>query len=305
MKKIIMFLSILILVPQFTRAANIDTINRYAWGQNIGWVDFGLEVGNIEVSNNKLTGYAYSSNTGWISLNCVNTDSCKSVEYGVTQDGKGDLSGYAWGQNTGWIDFSGVSINEEGDFLGYAYSPNIGYISFNCVNTQTCDTIDFKVTTTWTTATSTGTSTDNEVIEEERENNNSNSSRRGTSGSKKLPRSNVSQTQSGVLSSEIILSGPSSSQPSESSYDLNRLSSINMDLYFGMTHPHVKRLQQLLNSLGYNLAESGPGSLGNETEYFGSLTQTALAKYQADNNIVPALGYFGPITRAFLALKGF
>jgi peptidoglycan hydrolase-like protein with peptidoglycan-binding domain len=53
------------------------------------------------------------------------------------------------------------------------------------------------------------------------------------------------------------------------------------------------------------LAESGPGSPGNETNYFGSLTQKALAKYQADNGIIPSAGYFGPKTRAFLALKGF
>lgn len=43
------------------------------------------------------------------------------------------------------------------------------------------------------------------------------------------------------------------------------------------------------------------GFLNHEpTGYFGTLTRTALAKYQAVNGISPAAGYFGPITRAFI-----
>jgi peptidoglycan hydrolase-like protein with peptidoglycan-binding domain len=57
--------------------------------------------------------------------------------------------------------------------------------------------------------------------------------------------------------------------------------------------------------LGYKIAETGVGSPGNETEYFGNLTRKALAKFQADNKIYPAVGYFGPKTKALLALKGF
>lgn len=70
------------------------------------------------------------------------------------------------------------------------------------------------------------------------------------------------------------------------------------DLELGMEGSDVKLLQQLLNAQGYLLAETGVGSIGNETEYFGTLTQNALIKYQAANNISPAAGYFGSITRA-------
>jgi len=46
----------------------------------------------------------------------------------------------------------------------------------------------------------------------------------------------------------------------------------------------------------------GFGSVGNETTFFGSLTRSALARFQNDNDINPPKGYFGPITRTFLGL---
>ena len=67
-----------------------------------------------------------------------------------------------------------------------------------------------------------------------------------------------------------------------------------------MTGDDVKELQRLLNKQGFNIASSGLGSLGNETNYFGLLTQTALIKFQTSHNITPAIGYFGPITRTFV-----
>jgi peptidoglycan hydrolase-like protein with peptidoglycan-binding domain len=69
------------------------------------------------------------------------------------------------------------------------------------------------------------------------------------------------------------------------------------DLSFGMTDPDVLLLQQFLNSHGYAVSQFGPGSPGNETTYFGPATQAALIKFQIANNIQPAAGYFGIITR--------
>ncbi len=72
------------------------------------------------------------------------------------------------------------------------------------------------------------------------------------------------------------------------------------------TGEDVKKLQKYLNTYGYPVASTGPGlpaqagSLGNESTYFGVKTKTALIKFQIANNIKPALGYFGPITRAIL-----
>ena len=62
----------------------------------------------------------------------------------------------------------------------------------------------------------------------------------------------------------------------------------------------VKALQKYLNAKGYVIAVKGPGSNGNETARFGILTQKALARFQKANNISPAIGFFGPITRAFI-----
>ena len=74
------------------------------------------------------------------------------------------------------------------------------------------------------------------------------------------------------------------------------------DLELGMSGEDVRQLQQFMNAQGFLVAEADAGSPGQETTYFGALTQKALVRYQASNSISPAAGYFGPITRAKLAL---
>jgi outer membrane murein-binding lipoprotein Lpp len=72
------------------------------------------------------------------------------------------------------------------------------------------------------------------------------------------------------------------------------------NLYPGMRGSDVKCLQQYLNSAGYTVAQSGPGSAGNETEYYGSLTKAAVGAWQDANNVPYGnwKGYFGPVSRA-------
>lgn len=72
------------------------------------------------------------------------------------------------------------------------------------------------------------------------------------------------------------------------------------DLHIGMKGEDVKELQKYLNNQGFSLAESGPGSVGSETLYFGLLTQSALAKFQEAHQIYPSVGYFGILTRGFV-----
>jgi hypothetical protein len=72
------------------------------------------------------------------------------------------------------------------------------------------------------------------------------------------------------------------------------------DLVLGSQGQDVKVLQQLLNSLGFTLADEGPGSPGNETNYYGTLTQQAVAKLQTALNITPANGLTGERTRSVL-----
>lgn len=72
------------------------------------------------------------------------------------------------------------------------------------------------------------------------------------------------------------------------------------DLTAGSTGADVRTLQKYLNSHGYIVAGSGPGSPGNETDMFGSLTKAALAAFQKASGISPAVGYFGPLTRSYI-----
>jgi hypothetical protein len=65
------------------------------------------------------------------------------------------------------------------------------------------------------------------------------------------------------------------------------------DLDLNSQGDDVLKLQQFLISKGYSIP-NGP------TNFFGPQTQAALANYQRDNNITPALGYFGPVTRSFI-----
>ncbi|RJQ28906.1 hypothetical protein C4571_02600 [Candidatus Parcubacteria bacterium] len=84
------------------------------------------------------------------------------------------------------------------------------------------------------------------------------------------------------------LNAGGSSMPS-SSYNFTR------DLTVGSRGDDVSALQQILISKGHLTAVSAP------TGYFGSLTQAALAAWQAANGVSPTAGYFGPKTRAAMA----
>jgi hypothetical protein len=83
--------------------------------------------------------------------------------------------------------------------------------------------------------------------------------------------------------------------------NLVTISRSNRDLEFGSTGEDVRTLQKFLNEHGYIVSDSGAGSVGFETTYFGERTRVALARWQAARGIVPAVGYFGPKTRATLS----
>lgn len=78
------------------------------------------------------------------------------------------------------------------------------------------------------------------------------------------------------------------------------LPAFTRNLTLGYGGHDVKNLQIYLNYKGFPVASSGAGSKGNETTYFGNLTKQALSKFQASNNILPSVGFFGPLTRKFI-----
>lgn len=72
------------------------------------------------------------------------------------------------------------------------------------------------------------------------------------------------------------------------------------NLEYGMVATDVQTLQKFLNTTSFVVAQSGGGSPGNETTKFGMATRKALASFQESHNITPAVGYFGPKTRAYV-----
>lgn len=65
------------------------------------------------------------------------------------------------------------------------------------------------------------------------------------------------------------------------------------NLMLGSTGNDVVMLQSFLETKGLLVMP-----IGISKGYFGGLTKAALVKYQTEENIVPAYGYFGPFTRA-------
>jgi hypothetical protein len=101
--------------------------------------------------------------------------------------------------------------------------------------------------------------------------------------------------------SKATPTAPSVAQPSPVAAAVSPVFSIGFTK--GTTNTDIKRLQQLLNSdSDTKIAESGIGSPGSETEYFGSLTEKSLQKFQVKYGIAkegdPGYGYLGPKTRA-------
>jgi hypothetical protein len=76
-------------------------------------------------------------------------------------------------------------------------------------------------------------------------------------------------------------------------------------LRLGDSGSDVKKLQEFLNAKGFTVSQSGPGSAGNETTFFGRATEAAVKKFQeayADQILTPlglksGTGIFGAATR--------
>jgi len=56
------------------------------------------------VAEYEMSGWAWTENYGWISLNCDNRDTCGDVQYEVVTDGE-NVTGWGWSSNVGWICF--------------------------------------------------------------------------------------------------------------------------------------------------------------------------------------------------------
>jgi hypothetical protein len=132
-------------LPPFARlhaATTIDPANRYAYGANLGWVDWRGDTANGAVIGEYVcSGYIYSANVGWINLgsgapaNGIQYQNNSGTDFGVNQDGHGNLRGYGYGANIGWVNFETNGAPKfsfiSGKFSGSIYSANCGWISLS------------------------------------------------------------------------------------------------------------------------------------------------------------------------------
>lgn len=62
----------------------------------------------IVSASSQMSGWAWSSNIGWISFNSANSTSGGGGPHSVTINDDGTLTGWAWSPNVGWIKFGGI-----------------------------------------------------------------------------------------------------------------------------------------------------------------------------------------------------
>jgi hypothetical protein len=123
-------------------ATTVDPVNKYAYGANLGWLNWIGDTANGAVVGLQVcSGSIYSANVGWINLgsgapvNGMQYLNNSASDFGVNRDADGNLRGYAYGANIGWINFETNGAPKmdvlTGRFSGYAYSANIGWISLS------------------------------------------------------------------------------------------------------------------------------------------------------------------------------
>ena len=241
----------------------INSTDRYAWGENIGFVDFGSTVGNVHITDSTLSGSAYGENIGWIDLS------------NVKNNNEGTLSGYAWGENVGFIDFSKVTIGTDGVFTGGAYGENIGWITFG--------TAYNKVMTDWRPSNSRPRHTSTGSSAQSRYNN------LIAMGNTKLAEELKKEFPSSITSSILPTSNTILNKTSQTSKTtLSRTLKITIPRMKG---DDIKTLQIYLNKKGYDT--------GNPDGVYGTKTKAAIILFQKANNLKPD-GSVGPLTRSKL-----
>jgi hypothetical protein len=109
-------------------------------------------------------------------------------------------------------------------------------------------------------------------------------------------------TKSIVVNNSPVVIENSPVVDSTNSYEFTK------NLWVGIRDIEVRLLQKFLNLKGFSVATEGPGSPGQETDFFGNRTRDALIKFQETYkfNILTPLGlnfgtgYFGPSTRNYI-----
>ena len=138
--------SIGLLASDAPAQSNIDPVQKYAWGENIGWTnwrDADSGTNGVQVTATYLTGFVWGENVGWINVgngppaDGMHYANTSGLDFGVNIDTNGELFGLGWGENTGWVNFDTASVGAdraqfdacENRFFGFAWCENLGWIN--------------------------------------------------------------------------------------------------------------------------------------------------------------------------------
>lgn len=129
--------------------SNIDSTNKFAWGENVGWSnwrDANFTLDGVDVGSMFLSGWIWFENVGWVTVGDGTPGggtfytNVLGGDHGVNiVNAAGDLEGFAWGENVGWINFDTSSAGAQrakfdtvaGRFRGYAWGENVGWINLD------------------------------------------------------------------------------------------------------------------------------------------------------------------------------
>lgn len=140
MRRLLPLLALAALAPAACAASTIDPAAAFAWGANIGWVNWRPSAADGIVTGEYVcSGYVWAANAGWINLgsgtpaNGIRYQNTDGADSGVNLLADGSLRGLAWGANIGWVNFEATGnprINlTTGTISGYAWGANVGWIT--------------------------------------------------------------------------------------------------------------------------------------------------------------------------------
>src|SRR3954470_839046 len=127
----------------------IDTVNRYAWGANIGFTDWRPSTTDgVNIGPSFCSGSIYAANVGWIKMgtgspsNGESYSNTSATDFGVNcssgAPGERNLRGFAYGANIGWVNFEASGnprvILATGQLRGLVWSANCGWINLDDAN---------------------------------------------------------------------------------------------------------------------------------------------------------------------------
>jgi len=138
----------MLIAPAALGQSDVDATNKYAWGENIGfmnWRDAGDPASSqgVVFNGDHLAGWIWGENIGWIHVGdgAGPYSNTSGTDFGVNVDpSTGELSGYAWAENVGWINFGTTpTIGADGArldlaaerFRGFAWGENIGWVNLD------------------------------------------------------------------------------------------------------------------------------------------------------------------------------